>query len=85
MSAGQTVAEQWEAQLRAVRARVEQGGGRPGVVPAQEARGMTGLAIMQALLEGRFPYAPSPRRSTSSSSKWTRARPRSRARRRRST
>jgi uncharacterized protein (TIGR00369 family) len=57
-AAAQTVAEQWEEQLRTVRARVLQGGGRPGVVPAQEARGMTGLAIMQALLEGRFPYAP---------------------------
>ena len=52
-----TVAEQWEEQLRAVRARIEQGGGRPGVVPAQEARGMSGLAIMEALLDGRFPYA----------------------------
>ena len=58
MGTEQTVAEQWEAQLREVRTRVEQGGGRPGVVPAREARGMTGLAIMQALLEGRFPYAP---------------------------
>jgi uncharacterized protein (TIGR00369 family) len=57
MDSQQTVAEQWEAQLRAVRARVEQGGGRPGVVPAQEARGMTGLVVMQALLDGRFPYA----------------------------
>jgi uncharacterized protein (TIGR00369 family) len=53
-----TVAGQWEEQLRAVRARIERGGGRPGVVPAQEARGMSGLAIMEALLEGRFPYAP---------------------------
>jgi uncharacterized protein (TIGR00369 family) len=57
MDTQQTVAEQWEAQLRAVRARVAQGGGRPGVVTAQEARGMTGLAVMQALLDGRFPYA----------------------------
>jgi uncharacterized protein (TIGR00369 family) len=53
-----TVAEQWEQQLRDVRARVAQGGGKPGVVPAAEARGMSGLAIMQALLEGRFPYPP---------------------------
>ena len=52
-----TVAQQWEEQLRAVRTRIEQGGGRPGVVPAQEARAMTGLAIMEALLDGRLPYA----------------------------
>lgn len=58
METQQTVAEQWEAQLRAVRARIEQGGGRPGVVPAHDARGMSGLAIMEALLEGRFPYPP---------------------------
>jgi uncharacterized protein (TIGR00369 family) len=57
MDTQQTVAEQWEAQLRAVRARAAQGGGRPGVVPAQEARGMSGMAVMQALLDGRFPYA----------------------------
>jgi uncharacterized protein (TIGR00369 family) len=58
METQQTVAEQWEAQLRAVRARIEAGGGRPGVVPAQDARGMSGLAIMEALLAGRFPYPP---------------------------
>jgi uncharacterized protein (TIGR00369 family) len=53
----QTTAEQWEQELREVRARVAQGGGRPGVVPAEEARGMSGLEIIQALLAGRFPYA----------------------------
>jgi uncharacterized protein (TIGR00369 family) len=53
-----STAEQWEQQLREVRARVAQAGGRPGVVPVEEARGMTGLQIMQAVLAGRFPYAP---------------------------
>jgi len=52
-----TVAEQWEQQVRDIRARVTQGGGRPGVVPREAARSMDGLAIMQALLDGRFPYA----------------------------
>lgn len=52
-----TIAEQWEQQLRDVRARVAQGGGRPGVVPRDAAHSMNGLEIMQALLDGRFPYA----------------------------
>ena len=58
METQQTVVEQWEAQLQAVRARMLEGGGRPGIVPAREALGMPGLAIMQAMLEGRFPYPP---------------------------
>jgi uncharacterized protein (TIGR00369 family) len=53
-----TTAAQWEQQLREVRARVAQAGGKPGVVPMEAARGMSGLEIMQALLAGRFPYAP---------------------------
>jgi len=58
MNTAATTAEQWERQLREVRARVAQAGGKPGVVPAEAARGMSGLEIMQALLAGRFPYAP---------------------------
>ena len=54
----QTVAEQWEQELQAVRARVAQAGGRAGVVPKEAAHSMSGLEIMQALFEGRFPYPP---------------------------
>lgn len=53
----QTIAEQWEQQLRDVRARVAQAGAGPGVVPKEAARSMSGLEIMQGLLAGRFPYA----------------------------
>jgi acyl-coenzyme A thioesterase PaaI-like protein len=52
-----TLADQWDQQLRDVRARVTQAGARPGVVPREAAQSMDGLQIMQALLEGRFPYA----------------------------
>jgi hypothetical protein len=38
--------------------RATRNGARAGVVPAEQARGMNGLDIMQALLEGRFPYPP---------------------------
>ena len=54
----QNVVEQWEQQLREVRARVAQAGGRAGVVPKEAAQAMDGLSVMQALLEGRFPYPP---------------------------
>jgi uncharacterized protein (TIGR00369 family) len=56
METAAAVAEQWNEQLRAVRARVTQAGARAGVVPAAAARTMSGLEIMQALLAGRFPY-----------------------------
>jgi len=54
----QNVVEQWEQQLREMRARVAQAGGRAGVVPKEAAQAMDGLSVMQALLEGRFPYPP---------------------------
>jgi uncharacterized protein (TIGR00369 family) len=57
MDAQATIAE-WQQQLDAVRTRAAQNGARAGVVPADQARGMKGLDIMQALLEGRFPHAP---------------------------
>lgn len=53
----QNIVEQWEQQLRDVRARVAQAGAGPGVVPKEAAQSMSGLEIMQGLLEGRFPYA----------------------------
>lgn len=58
METQQMLARQWERELNEVRARVRAAGGRPGVVPAQEVRGMNGLEIMQAMLAGRFPYPP---------------------------
>lgn len=54
----QSIAQQWEEQMRAMRARAREAGGGPGVVPAQEALGMSGMEIMQAVLAGRFPYPP---------------------------
>jgi hypothetical protein len=36
----------------------QENGAHAGVVPMEQARGMKGLDIMQALLEGRFPYPP---------------------------
>lgn len=58
MDRQETTARQWEREWDEVRTRVREAGGRAGVVPAQEARAMDGLAIMQALLAGRFPYPP---------------------------
>jgi uncharacterized protein (TIGR00369 family) len=54
----QATMEQWRQQLEAVRARAAQNGAHAGVVPFAQAREMKGLDIMQALLEGRFPYPP---------------------------
>lgn len=57
MDAQATMA-QWQQQLEAVRARAAHNGAHAGVVPREQARDMHGLEIMQALLEGRFPYPP---------------------------
>jgi hypothetical protein len=54
----QATIEQWQQQLDAVRARAAENGAHAGVVPFEQARDMKGLDIMQALLEGRFPYPP---------------------------
>jgi uncharacterized protein (TIGR00369 family) len=53
-----TLADQWEQQLRDVRARVTQAGARAGAVPPEAARSMDGLAVMRAMLDGQFPYPP---------------------------
>lgn len=50
--------EQWQQELDAVRARAASNGVHAGVVPPDQAREMPGLDIMQALLDGRFPYPP---------------------------
>jgi uncharacterized protein (TIGR00369 family) len=54
----QATMDQWQRQLDEVRARAKENGARAGIVPFEQARGMHGLDIMRALLEGRFPYPP---------------------------
>ena len=48
--------DQWLADEKRVRERLEQGPG-PGVAPRETVRGMSGLALMQAMLAGELPYA----------------------------
>jgi uncharacterized protein (TIGR00369 family) len=48
--------ETWLAQEREQAARYERGG--PGVVPAQQVAGLSGLQLMQAMLAGELPYPP---------------------------
>lgn len=47
----------WLADEAAVRARLEAGPG-PGVVPPAQAVAMSGLALLQGMLQGEHPYAP---------------------------
>ncbi len=47
----------WTQQLDSARARMQAGGGRPGVIQPAQAAGKTGLQVMQALLSGELPYA----------------------------
>ena len=49
--------EQWLADEQRVRAQIESGPG-PGVTALDKVRGMSGLALMQAILNGQAPYAP---------------------------
>jgi len=58
MDTGSTSAQQWDQELRAIRARMAQAGARPGVAPPEDLRDMSGLEAMQAMLEGRLPSAP---------------------------
>jgi uncharacterized protein (TIGR00369 family) len=46
----------WNQQLERVRATMLQGGGKPGVASPAVAAGMTGLQLMQAMLDGQLPY-----------------------------
>ncbi len=50
------IARQWLAQEAAVRARMLAGGGRAGLAQPEALVGQTGLAQMQAMLDGRAPY-----------------------------
>lgn len=48
--------ETWLVQEQAIRATLDAGPG-PGVATPQQVAGLTGLELMQALLEGKLPYA----------------------------
>jgi uncharacterized protein (TIGR00369 family) len=50
--------EQWLAQSATVRARMLEGGGKPGLAHHADIAGKTGLEIMQAMLAGALPYPP---------------------------
>ena len=47
---------QWMEQSAAVRARMEKGGGRPGLARPEDVAGKTGMEIMNAMLAGKLPY-----------------------------
>lgn len=47
---------QWMEQSAAVRARMEKGGGRPGLARPEDVAGKTGMEIMNAMLAGELPY-----------------------------
>ena len=55
MNAENTQAE-WIAQFDAVRQRVLDGGGKPGLASRDNVAGLTGLQFMQGMLVGRLPY-----------------------------
>jgi len=48
--------EAWLVQEQAIRATLDAGPG-PGVATPQQVAGLTGLELMQALLQGKLPYA----------------------------
>ena len=56
MTTPQDTLTQWLAQSTAVRARLIEGGGKPGVAKPEHFMGKTGLEQMQAMLEGGMPY-----------------------------
>ncbi|RYX90250.1 MAG: PaaI family thioesterase [Comamonadaceae bacterium] len=55
MTPEETLAE-WTAQAESVRTRMEAGGGKPGLATPAQVAGLTGLQVMQAMLEGKLPY-----------------------------
>ncbi|CAN5636410.1 PaaI family thioesterase [soil metagenome] len=55
LDAGQAAA-QWAAEGRQVYDRMIAGGGKAGLSRPEDVAGLTGLQIMQAMLEGRLPY-----------------------------
>ena len=46
----------WTAQFDAVRQRMLEGGGKPGLASLHSVAGLTGLQFMQGMLAGRLPY-----------------------------
>ena len=56
MTAEDTQAE-WIAQFDAVRQRMLDGGGKPGLASLDSVAGLTGLQFLQGILTGRLPYA----------------------------
>ena len=47
---------QWIEQGAAVRARMIDGGGKPGLARPEDVAGKTGMEVMQAMLAGELPY-----------------------------
>ena len=56
MTNPQDTLTRWLAQSTAVRARLIEGGGKPGVARPEHFMGKTGLEQMQDMLEGAMPY-----------------------------
>ena len=56
MNDPKSVLTQWLAQSNAVRARMLEGGGKPGLAKPEQFMGTTGLEQMQAMLSGSMPY-----------------------------
>lgn len=50
-------AEQWEAERAEVQARMKAGGGRPGLARPEQVAGLSGLEMMQAMIDGGLPHA----------------------------
>ncbi|UUZ76699.1 PaaI family thioesterase [Polaromonas sp. P1(28)-13] len=46
----------WMEQSAAVRARMLEGGGKPGLARPEQVAGKTGMEVMQAMLAGELPY-----------------------------
>ena len=46
----------WMEQSTAVRARMLEGGGKPGLARPEQVAGKTGMEVMQAMLAGELPY-----------------------------
>jgi uncharacterized protein (TIGR00369 family) len=47
---------QWQAEYDAVRQRLLENGGHAGIAQPEQIEGLSGLEVMQAMLEGRMPY-----------------------------
>ena len=59
MNAEDTLAQstaQWTEQFNAVRQRMLEGGGKPGLASQGSVAGRTGLQFMQGMLAGHLPY-----------------------------